>query len=91
MNVASLSGLRGTYGGTAYASSKFALIGFTQSLALEAIRFNINVNAVCPGYVDTAMARELISKKAIEAGISYEEQVGKIEAGFPSGRLTTPK
>lgn len=90
VNVASLSGLRGTYGGTAYASSKFALIGFTQSLALEAIRFNINVNAVCPGYVDTAMARELISRKAIEAGISYEEQVGKIVAGFPSGRLTTP-
>lgn len=91
VNVASLSGLRGTHGGTAYASSKFALIGFTQSLALEAIRFNVNVNAVCPGYVDTSMARELISKKANEAGVSYEEQMAKIEAGFPSGRLTTPK
>jgi 3-oxoacyl-[acyl-carrier protein] reductase len=91
VNVASLSGLRGTYGGIAYASSKFALIGFTQSLALEAIRFNVNVNAVCPGYVDTAMARKLISKKAEEAGISYEEQIAKIVAGFPSGRLTTPE
>ncbi|OLS40118.1 SDR family NAD(P)-dependent oxidoreductase [Bacillus sp. MRMR6] len=91
VNVASLSGLRGTYGGTAYASSKFALIGFTQSLALEAIKSNINVNAVCPGFVDTPMARQLISKKAEEAGIPYEEQMTKIETGFPSGRLTTPE
>ncbi|MCK0472838.1 SDR family NAD(P)-dependent oxidoreductase [Halalkalibacter sp. APA_J-10(15)] len=90
VNVASLSGLRGTYGGTAYASSKFALIGFTQSLALEAIQSNINVNAICPGFVDTDMAHKIIERKAKEARISYDEQLKKIEAGFPSGKITSP-
>jgi NAD(P)-dependent dehydrogenase (short-subunit alcohol dehydrogenase family) len=91
VNVASLSGLRGTYGGVAYASSKFALIGFTQSLALEAIQSNINVNAVCPGYVHTQMAKQLIKKKATDSGRTYEEQLSLIESGIPSGRITSPE
>lgn len=62
VNVSSLSGLRGTYGGAAYVGSKFALNGFTQSFALEAIKHNVRVNAVCPGYVDTKMGRDAIRK-----------------------------
>ena len=41
--LSSLSGIRGTYGGTAYTGSKFALNGFTQSFALEAIEHNVRV------------------------------------------------
>lgn len=91
VNVSSLSGLRGVYAGTAYVGSKFALNGFTQSFALEAIRHNIRVNAVCPGYVDTEMAHNSIRKKAKRANNSYEEQF-KIESEkLPSGRITTTK
>lgn len=58
INVASASGLRGTYGGTAYGSSKAGLIMLSKCAALELGPRNIRVNTICPGGVDTAMARE---------------------------------
>ncbi|CAM3715139.1 SDR family NAD(P)-dependent oxidoreductase [Alkalicoccus chagannorensis] len=91
VNISSLSGLRGTYGNAAYSASKFAVIGFTQSFALEAIEHGIRVNAVCPGFVDTEMARGILQKKADRRGISYEEQRKEAEEGLPSGRMTTPE
>jgi len=91
VNVSSLSGLRGTYGGTAYVSSKFALNGFTQSFALEAIKHNVRVNAVCPGYVDTKMGRDAIRSKAEREKNSFEEQFEIESRNLPSGRITTPE
>jgi 3-oxoacyl-[acyl-carrier protein] reductase len=91
VNVSSLSGLRGTPGSSAYAGSKFALIGFTQSLAVEAAERGIQVNAVCPGYVDTNMGRDSIARKGKKFGRSYEEQLKKAEAGIPSGRISSPE
>ena len=89
INLASLSGLRGTHGGTAYAASKFAVIGWTQSMALEAIEHGIRVNAVCPGYVDTEMAYSSIRRKAERRGIPFEEALANAEADIPSGRMST--
>ncbi|MGP4041796.1 SDR family NAD(P)-dependent oxidoreductase [Gracilibacillus sp. D59] len=89
VNVASLSGLRGTYGNSAYASSKFAMIGWTQSMALEAIENNIRVNAVCPGFVETDMAYTILKKKAERNNISYEQAVENATNSIPSGRFTT--
>ncbi|WP_112179565.1 MULTISPECIES: SDR family NAD(P)-dependent oxidoreductase [Paraliobacillus] len=91
VNVASLSGLRGTFGGTAYCGSKFALIGFTQSFALEAIQDGIRVNAVCPGYVETEMGKQAILDKADRENRSFEEQYKKACQSLPSGRITTPE
>lgn len=91
VNVSSLSGLRGTFAGTAYVGSKFALNGFTQSFALEAIRHNIRVNAVCPGYVDTEMGRNSIRSKAEREGNSFEDQFDIESKNLPSGRITTPE
>lgn len=88
VNVASLSGLRGTYGGTAYAASKFAMIGFTHSFALEAIAHGIRVNAVCPGFVDTDMGRASVRKKAERLNRSDADV---IQGSIPSERITTPK
>ncbi|MEC6748603.1 SDR family oxidoreductase [Marinilactibacillus sp. XAAS-LB27] len=88
VNVSSLSGVRGTYGGTAYTGSKFALNAFTQSFALEAIEHNVRVNGVCPGYVDTEMGRNGIRSKGEQEGRSFEEQL-KIESEkLPTGRIT---
>ncbi|MBM7094394.1 SDR family oxidoreductase [Bacillus sp. H-16] len=91
VNVSSLSGLRGTYGNSAYSASKFALTGFTQALAVEAIENNIRVNAVCPGFVNTQMARDAISRKGKRQNRSFEEQLKIVEEGLPSGRLTEPE
>ncbi|MBN8237303.1 SDR family oxidoreductase [Halobacillus kuroshimensis] len=91
VNLSSLSGLRGTHSNTAYSASKFAITGFTQSFAFEAIEHGIRVNAVCPGYVDTAMGQEAIRSKGEREGRSYEEQRVLAEEGIPSGRLSSPE
>ncbi|HEU5141470.1 MAG TPA: SDR family oxidoreductase [Bacillales bacterium] len=91
VNVSSLSGLRGTYGNTAYAASKFALTGFTHSMAVEAIEHGVRVNAVCPGYVETEMGKNAIGRRAARANRSLEEQMEIVNQGLPSGRMTTPQ
>jgi NAD(P)-dependent dehydrogenase (short-subunit alcohol dehydrogenase family) len=63
INIASISGKVGDAYGSAYSASKFGVIGFTQSLAQEAAKYNITVNAVCPGWVETEMAEEILRDK----------------------------
>lgn len=59
VNIASTSGQTGVAGQVAYSSAKAGLIGATRSLAAEVAKRGILVNAVAPGFVDTAMTREL--------------------------------
>jgi 3-oxoacyl-[acyl-carrier protein] reductase len=59
INISSIVGLMGNPGQVNYASSKAALIGFTKALALEIGSRNITVNAVAPGYIQTAMTDAL--------------------------------
>jgi len=91
VNVSSLSGLRGVRRSIPYSASKFALTGFTQALATEAIEHGIRVNAVCPGWVDTEMARSGIRSKAATQGRSYEEQFEHERSNIPSNRITEPE
>jgi 3-oxoacyl-[acyl-carrier protein] reductase len=55
VNVSSITGLFGAVGQTNYAAAKGGIIAFTKSLAREAAPFNVRVNCVAPGYVDTEM------------------------------------
>lgn len=91
VNLSSLSGLRGTHGNSAYSASKFAVTGFTQAFAHEAIEHGVRVNAVCPGYVDTEMGREAIASKGKRENRTYEEQLEVAKSGIPSNRLTSPR
>jgi NAD(P)-dependent dehydrogenase (short-subunit alcohol dehydrogenase family) len=50
-----------TVGGAHYTAAKAGILGFTRHLAKEVARFNITVNAVCPGLIDTDMVRETIA------------------------------
>jgi 3-oxoacyl-[acyl-carrier protein] reductase len=59
INISSIVGLMGNAGQVNYASSKAAIIGFTKALALEIGSRNVTVNAVAPGYVQTAMTDAL--------------------------------
>jgi NAD(P)-dependent dehydrogenase (short-subunit alcohol dehydrogenase family) len=64
VNLASVSGLRGNIGRTAYGASKGAIITMTQVLAVELASQNIRVNAIAPGPVETAMVRAMHTDEA---------------------------
>ena len=57
VNTASVAGIRSGAGGNAYSASKAALINFTQTAACDLGGFNVRVNAVCPGLIETGMTR----------------------------------
>ena len=65
VNVTSINGLRGKFGQTNYSASKAGIIGFTKALAKELGAFGINVNAVAPGLIETAMLREAEARDKI--------------------------
>ncbi len=62
INIASVAGMLGLSGQTAYSASKSAILGFTRSLAVELSNFNISVNAISPGYVKTDMLNQVPEK-----------------------------
>ena len=65
INIASVAGLKGTAAGVhtiAYNTSKAAAINFTRTLAAEWGRYNINVNAICPGFFPSKMSAGLLEK-----------------------------
>lgn len=59
VNIASVSGLKGTPGQTNYSAAKAAVIGATKALAQEIAKRNVTVNAVAPGFIETDMTDEL--------------------------------
>jgi 3-oxoacyl-[acyl-carrier protein] reductase len=59
INIASVSGLVGIPGQTNYSASKAGIVGFTKSLAKEVAPYNIRVNAVAPGFIETDMLKDL--------------------------------
>lgn len=75
VNVASLSGRNGFAGGTVYAASKHAVLGFSRSLMLEVRKENIRVIAICPGSVDTRMLSHQPMLKAEPSRILQSEDV----------------
>lgn len=60
INMCSMCGFKGNNGLSVYGSSKAGAINLTKSFAWELARYGITVNAICPGYVKTAMNRELL-------------------------------
>lgn len=76
INMASVVGVAGNAGQTNYSASKAGIIGFTKSLAKELGSRNILVNAVAPGYIQTAMT-EVLSDK-IKESVKEQIPLGKL-------------
>ncbi len=80
VNMASIVGQAGNIGQCNYAAAKAGIIGFTKALALELARYNITVNALCPGFIETDMVLSLT-----------EEQQQAVLARIPLGRFGRPE
>jgi NAD(P)-dependent dehydrogenase (short-subunit alcohol dehydrogenase family) len=63
----------GVAGTAPYVASKWGILGFTQSLALELARYRINVNSVCPGHIQTNIQDQWFEEQAKMEGISVDE------------------
>lgn len=79
VNIASIVGAMGNVGQANYAASKAAVIGFTKTVAREYASRNVTVNAVAPGFIDTAMTQGLVA----EVKEALQKQI-------PLARLGTP-
>ncbi len=89
--ISSILSEMGVPGYTAYCTSKAGLLGLTRSMAVEFSKENILVNAICPGWVETDMARAGIQALADFQKISFDEAF-KQQMGFvPLGKWSQPE
>ena len=77
VNTASISGLAGDYGLSAYNAAKGAVVNYTRAAAIEHAREGIRINAVCPGPIETTLATPLIR---------HERVAPEYERAIPMGR-----
>jgi ketoreductase len=89
--ISSVLGKFGVPGYTAYCTAKTGLIGFTRALALELAPRKITVNALCPGWTDTEMARSGMRDIAKDLGISVDEFRRQAMARVPLGEMVEPE
>jgi NAD(P)-dependent dehydrogenase (short-subunit alcohol dehydrogenase family) len=89
--VASVAGRGGRPTCADYAASKAGVISLVRSAALALADHGINVNAVCPGVVDTEMTRGIHQEKAAISGITPEESFAQQAAQIPLGRIESPE
>ena len=81
VNMSSITGLLGTPGRAAYAASKSAILGYTRVLAKEVAQDMIRVNAVCPGFIDTAFVSPYLADRP--------EVLADVIDHIPMGRVGT--
>lgn len=91
VNTASMAGKKAAALLAHYSASKFAVIGFTQALALEVASDGIRVNSVCPGYVRTSMQEREVAWESALRGITPEEVRQDYLRAIPLGRLEEPE
>src|SRR3989442_9087 len=87
INMASVSGKRGTPRRGAYTASKFGVIGLTQVMAQELASHGITANAICPGSVDTSR-RESTSRR--ERALAETDPSARVLMAAPTGRVARP-
>ena len=75
VTVASVEGIEGTEGGSAYNASKGGVVLLTKNMAIDYGRLGVRVNAVCPGFIDTPMFRAVLGSESMSAfADEYREQ-----------------
>ena len=92
INVASVHGLVGSAGKSAYVAAKHGVVGLTKVTALETATSGVTCNAICPGWVLTPLVQQQVDAKAAAQGISNEQATRQLLGEKePSMQFTTPE
>lgn len=87
VNIASVAGRVGGRYLAAYSASKHAVVGFTRSLAEEVAARGVTVNALCPGFVNTALAEQAVENIVASTGRDRKRALAALTSLNPQGRL----
>src|SRR5262245_28407763 len=90
INFASVMSKIGGKYTAAYTAAKHGVLGLTRALAIELVGYNITVNAVCPGYVNTPMTDDNVARIVARTGRSETEAREALERLSPQNRLVEP-
>lgn len=93
ITMSSISGKKGSVRFAAYCASKFAVRGFTQSLALELAPYQINVNAICPSLIETERVDDMaavLAPEGVSAAAYRQQMMTRVSEGNPLGRVGQP-
>lgn len=90
INIASNAGISGYGYSAAYCAAKHAMVGMTRALAIDLARSGVTINALCPGWVETAMLDEAVTRIAAKTGRSETEARTSLAAMSPQRRVITP-
>ena len=91
INVSSSAGRTGIPGMTRYCASKWAILGFTQALAAEVGKYNIRVNCMVPGAINTELIQSYHQELAQREGKTYEQVVQEAAARAPLNKIVEPE
>jgi NAD(P)-dependent dehydrogenase (short-subunit alcohol dehydrogenase family) len=91
ITIASIASRVGDRYIAAYTASKHGVLGLTRALAVEMLPYNITVNAICPGYVDTPMTDASVQNMVSRTGMSDEEARAYLAKTSPQKRLIEPE
>jgi NAD(P)-dependent dehydrogenase (short-subunit alcohol dehydrogenase family) len=91
INVASNAGLTGYAYSAAYCAAKHALVGLTRALAIDLARTGVTINALCPGWVETQLADEAVTRIADKTGRSADEARTQLASMSPQRRMIQPE
>lgn len=87
--LASVAAHGGRANAADYAASKAGVASVVRSAALALAQYQITVNAICPGIVDTGMTRGIYRDQAKQAGITPDEAINGLASSIPLGRVQT--
>lgn len=91
VNIASTAGLKGYNYSASYCAAKHGAIGLTRALAVEFARTSLTVNAVCPGFTETEMVVEAVTRLREKTGRTDEEVRREFARFNPQGRIIAPE
>jgi 3-hydroxybutyrate dehydrogenase len=90
INIASTAARVGAKYVAAYTAAKHGVLGLTRALAVELVEYNITVNAICPGYVNTPLTEQSVANISARTGMDQAQARAVLADASPQRRLIEP-